>query len=117
MTIQFLIAIVFGFSYSSENTLIGIWKTELNNSVVKIEVKNNVFEGVIIKSDEPKYIGIKVIKSVYKFEGKYKCQIYDPKVKKYFDATIELINESKLEERASCCLGLFSETYIWERQY
>ncbi len=117
MTIQFLFAIVFCFSYTSENALIGSWKTELDNSVVKIEVKNNVFEGVIIKSDEPKYIGIKVIKSVYKFEGKYKCQIYDPKVKKYFDATIELINESKLEVKASCCFGLFSKTDIWERQY
>ena len=104
MTIQFLLAIVFCFSYSSENTLVGSWKTELDNSVVKIEMKNNVFEGVIIKS-------------VSKFEGKYKCQIYDPNVKKYFDATIELINENKLEVRASCCFGLFSETYVWERQH
>ena len=49
MTIQFLFAIVFCFSYTSENALIGSWKTELDNSVVKIEMKNNVFEGVIIK--------------------------------------------------------------------
>lgn len=117
MIIQFLFAIVFTFSYSSENTLIGNWKTELNNSVVKIEMNNNVLEGIIINSDEPKYIGVKIIQSVYKFEGKYKCQIYDPKVKKYFDATIELINESKIKVRVSCCLGLFSETYKWDRQY
>ena len=99
----------------NQPSIIGNWKTDLDNSIIKIDILNNVIEGKIIKSDDPKNIGVVVIKSVKNNQVKYKCEIYDPKVKKYFDATIELLNQNKLQVKASCCFGLFSETYIWNR--
>lgn len=116
MIFNFLFAMAFCFSFTTSNNLEGKWKTGLENTVVEFTINSAVVSGNIIASDDKKNIGVLVIKSVVALKnGKYECKIYDPKVKKYFDATMEFLNQNSLQVKATCCFGLFSETYIWER--
>jgi uncharacterized protein (DUF2147 family) len=98
------------------NNLEGKWATGLNNTIVEITTNYGVLTGKITDSDDKKLIGITVIKTVVKNKnGTYSCEIYDPKLKKYFDATLESLQDGKLKVKATCCLGFFSETYFWQR--
>lgn len=95
----------------------GKWKTELENTIVEFTSKSGVIYGYIIASDNKKSVGVLIIKSVTALKNnKYECEIYDPKFKKYFNASMEFLDQDSLQIKATCCLGLFSETYVWVRQ-
>ncbi|MBL7936001.1 MAG: DUF2147 domain-containing protein [Bacteroidia bacterium] len=116
MLINFLLATAFYFSFNYSNNIEGRWKTELDNSVVEFAMNSGVVSGKIIASDDKKNIGIVVIKSIVAIKnGKYECNIYDPKLKRYFDATLAFLDKDRLQVKASCCFGLFNETYTWKR--
>ncbi len=98
------------------SVLEGKWKTGLENSVVEFTENSGVVIGRIIASDDKNNVGVLVIKSVLASKnGKYDCEIYDPKLKRYFDAKLVFLDQNTLQVKASCCFGLFSETYIWKR--
>lgn len=116
MIINFLLATAFCFSFVYSNNVEGRWKTGLENSVVEFTTNSGVVSGKIIASDDKNNIGIVVITSVTALKnGKYKCDIYDPKVKRHFDGTLNFLNPDRLQVKASCCFGLYSETYVWKR--
>jgi len=116
MLLDFALSLVFILSIPSTNNLEGKWATGLDNTIVEIKINSGVTTGKIIDSDDKNIIGITVIKTVVSLKnGTYNCEIYDPKLKKYFDATLEFRQDGVLKVKATCCFRLFSETYYWKK--
>ncbi|MFO0320820.1 MAG: DUF2147 domain-containing protein [Bacteroidota bacterium] len=113
-----ILLIIFSIFISIDNRqlLLGKWYTELDNSTIEINNSKEGINGIIIKSDDKSHIGKLVIKEIKKYgSNKFTAEIYDPKIKKYFDATLSLIDTNTLQVKVTCCLGFFSETYTWKR--
>lgn len=110
------IACIFFVPPGASDELDGRWATGLENTIVEFANDKSGISAKIIASDDQKNIGVQVIKSVVAHQtNQYKCEIFDPKVGKYFDAKLKLLDPNTLQVRATCCFGLFSETYLWKR--
>lgn len=87
-------------------------QTDLDNSVVPIKVS----EESINASDNSDSLSALVLRELArKGEQKWRAEIYDPKVKRCFEAFINRKTHDQLYVTASCCRGLLSDRPIWRQ--
>ncbi len=105
---------VCSFTLFAQSNLSGTWNTGKYNTLVKIYKNEAVYIGKIISSDNPKAkIGKLLIKDLKLDNGEWKCQLYAPKRKEWYDAEMEKDGDI-LEITVS--VGFFSKTVEWKKK-
>lgn len=104
---------LFGLNLSAQDNLPGIWKTDKNNILVKIEKQNDVFIGKVISSDdENAKPGTLLIKDLRLKKKKWKGQIYILRRKEWHNATFQAA-DNKLT--ITVTLVFISKSVVWTK--
>jgi uncharacterized protein (DUF2147 family) len=103
-----------GSSIVAQSDITGTWNTGDQNTIVKIENRNDVITGKIVSSDNPKAkVGSLLIKDVTIKRGKWKGQLYAPKKDEWYDA--EFTNKENILE-VVISAGLMRKTVEWTKE-
>lgn len=98
---------------SAKDSLAGYWKTNRNNTVVKIESQDDVFTGKIISTeDNENRIGSLIIKDVKLNNGEWQGKIYAPKRNEWYNAKFNVLDD-KLT--IIITVGFFVRTLEWSK--
>lgn len=113
---HFLVAILlslFGLSLSSQDNLSGTWKTDKDNTLVKIEKQNDIFIGKAISSDDKNIKpGTLMIKNLKLKNGKLEGEIYVPNREQWFDGSFQVQNDKM---KITVTLAFISKTVVWTK--
>ena len=97
-------------------SIYGKWDTGLDHAVVQITQKGTAPVGTIVQSDDIHQIGTVVMEEIKPHPGGgFTCTIFDPKVERRFDARVHLTVDGRMRVKVSCCFGLYSETFYWQK--
>ena len=108
-----LLLSLFGLSLSAQDNLSGTWKTDKDNTLVKIEKQNDVFIGKVISSDDKNVKqGTSMIKDLKLEKGKLKGQIYVLRRKKWYDGSFQ-VSDDKLT--ITVTLAFISKSVVWTK--
>ncbi len=103
----------FTFSTMSAQSLVGIWETGEDNTIIEITEENNVVSGKIFSSENSEVkIGKQILKDVKFNEGEYKGKMYAAKKEKWYDAVLKTKGD-ELEIKIK--VGFMSKTLKWNR--
>ncbi len=101
------------FSLSASEKFPGIWNTGNHNTVVKIEKKNDVFEGRIISTDSDNaQPGTLIVKDMKYEKGEWIGKIYSPKRDAWYNAAFSMGDETLT---ITVTVGFFSKTVEWKK--
>jgi len=104
---------LFTISVWAQDNLPGIWKTDKDNTLVKIEKQDGLFIGKVISSDDKDVTpGTVVIKDTKIEKGILKGQLYLFKKKSWFQATFKM-EGNKLKVTGKWTI--FSHSVLWTR--
>lgn len=85
-----IILFLFGVNASAQDNVSGIWKTDKDNTLVRIEKQGDSFIGKVISSDDKDVKpGTIIIKEGKQEKGIIKGQLYLFKKSRWFQATFE----------------------------
>lgn len=105
---------LFGLNLSAQENLSGIWKTDKDNTHVKIERQNDVFIGKVISSDDKNIMpGTLMIKKLKLKKEKLEGEIYVPSREQWFDGTFQ-VSGSNLT--ITVTLLFISKSVVWTKQ-
>lgn len=100
-------------SVSAQDSFSGTWKTDKDNTLVKIEKQNDVFIGKVISSDDQNSKpGTLVIKDLKLKKGKWEGQIYVVSRKRWFNGSF-LTSDNQL--KITVTLAFISKTVVWTK--
>ncbi|WP_293908289.1 DUF2147 domain-containing protein [Sphingobacterium sp. UBA5670] len=100
-------------SVSAQDNLSGIWKTDKDNTLVKIEKQQNVFIGKVISSDDKESKpGTLVIKDLKEEKGKLKGKIYVVSRDQWFNGTFQATDKTL---KIAVSLAFISKTVEWTK--
>ncbi len=92
-----IIFVLFTLNVSAQDNVLGIWKTDKDNTLVKIEKQGNSIFGKVISSDDQDVKpGTVIIKEAKQEKGITKGQLYLFKKSRWFQATFE-VQDNKLK--------------------
>jgi len=98
---------------SAQDNFSGTWKTDKDNTLVKIEKQNDVFIGKVISSDDQNTKpGTLIIKDLKAKKGKWEGQIYVAARKKWFNGSF-LVSDNQL--KITVTLAIISKTVVWTK--
>ncbi len=98
-------------SFSAFENLSGVWNTGNQNTQVKMEKHNEVFEGRIISTDSDNTKpGALIVKEVKYVKGEWVGKIYAPKRDEWYNAKFRIVDD-KLT--ITITVGFFSKTVEW----
>ncbi len=100
-------------SLSAQNSLISSWKTDKDNTVVRIEKQGDVFIGKVISSDDENIKpGTVMLKEVKPKKEKLEGKIYLPERDTWLDGTFE-VSGDKLKITAK--IAFISKSVVWTK--
>lgn len=108
----FALLLIMLISTPHQEDITGKWKTPKENSIVEIKKNGAIWEGVVIKSDNEKAIGQKVLQDLKKDGSAWKGKVYAIEKDKLLDVEIEL-DENVLELTVKS--GWMSKTSEWQK--
>ncbi len=109
-----LILVLFVALSMNAQTIVGVWNTGKDNTKVKITKVNDIYNGKIHSSDNPKAkIGNPILKDVKFSNGKGKGKIYAAKKGKWYEVILE---ESGDKLNVTIKVGFKSKTLTWEKE-
>lgn len=112
-TAVFLMVLFTSFSAYTQSPIEGVWATGKDNTMIEIRGTDDVLEGKIQASDNPKAeVGTRIIKNLREDDGSYKGELYIIKMQRWVHATFSP-NGEKLIVTVSA--GFRSKTIEWER--
>lgn len=111
--INFLSLLLIMYMSPTDSSLIlGKWQTPKENSVIEIKQNGNVLEGVVIKSENKKAVGQKILRNLKEVDGSWKGNLYAIDKDKLLDITLKP-KEDHMEVKV--LLGWFSKSSEWKR--
>lgn len=110
---QLLISLLLVFTVSfSTVDIAGKWRAPKENTVIDINKVGNVYEGIVLQSDNKKAVGQKVLRDLKKEGNKWKGKLYAIEKDELVDVELELKDEM-LE--VTLKKGWMSKTVEWKR--
>lgn len=99
----------------SQQDIAGEYSIGNQNTIIKIEQKDDVYSGRIISSDNPKAkVGTLMVEDLKQDKkGNWKGQVYAPKRDEWYDA--EFAPKGNILE-IKISVGFFSKTMEWKKQ-
>ncbi len=103
----------FVVNLSAQDYLPGIWKTDKDNTLVRIEKQGDVFEGKVISSDDENIKpGTVMLKDVKSKKEKLEGKIYVPARDTWLEGTFE-VSGDKLKITAK--IAFISKSVVWTK--
>ncbi|MCO6175926.1 DUF2147 domain-containing protein [Flavobacterium sp. NRK F10] len=104
---------IFSLNTYAQDNLLGTWKTDTDNTLVKIEKQGNSIVGKVISSDNKEAApGTVIIKETKYEKGILSGQLYLFKKKRWFQTTFE-VQGNKLKVTGK--LSIMSHTVHWTK--
>lgn len=98
---------------TAQQSIVGIWNTGKDNTMVEIKSENGLYSGKIVSSDNVNAKkGTLLLKDVKSVNGKWRGKMYAPKKQEWFDTVIELKGDKLLLTVKS---GMMSKTVEWTK--
>ena len=98
----------------AQSDLSGAWDMGEQNTVLKMELENDIYIGTIISSDNPKVdIGKLIVKDVKQNKGIWQGKLYAVKKDNWMDAEFSPEND-KLSVKVKA--GFMSKTLMWTKE-
>ncbi len=108
-----LLITLMGFHLEAQEKITGTWKTEKDNTLVKIEKQNDAYIGKVISSDneniEP---GSLIVRSIKPQKGNMKGQIFIHRWDKWYDGTFQVLDNKM---KVSVSISFISKTVEWTK--
>lgn len=103
--------LLFTLSFTSVD-ITGKWHAPKENTVIDIKKNENIYEGIVLQSDNKKAVGQKVLRDLKKEGNKWKGKLYAIEKDELVDVELELKGEM-LE--VTLKKGWMSKTVEWKR--
>jgi uncharacterized protein (DUF2147 family) len=112
-TAVFLIIVFTSVFAHAQKPVEGVWATGKDNTMVEIRGTDDVLEGKIQASDNPKAeVGTRIIKNLREDDGSYKGELYIIRMQRWVNATFSPKGEKLIVPVSA---GFRSKSIEWDR--